>query len=379
LDNPHIVFITSGHSPFSSRLFSKELKSLKKRYSNLTIIAPYHEVETVVDGIRVIGIRKYRSRYNRWSTLFSLYKYAVALRPHIVHCHEPDSLLVAFLLKKRFPEIRVIYDCHEFHPQSFTENFPIFFRYLLRILIEKIENFLASRIDAVITVNIRLVERFEKHNKSVVLLPNYPRLDIIRGKQRERDLFFNNEVHLIYAGGLSADRGLFKMIDVLKELDNSINARLILIGKFSTPVLQKNFWERVKKYNLSGKIDYKGYLSHEETINHLINANIGLFLLDEKERYRWGEPIKYFEYSAVGLPIIISDLPAKRALIEKNGNGCLVSPNSVLEGANAVRYLIENSHDARKMAAKGTKAFLEEYNWEAVEPRLFELYNRLLQ
>lgn len=378
MNNSHIVFITSGHSPFSSRLFSKELKSLQKRYSNLTIIAPYHEVETVVDGIRVIGIKKYRSRYNRWSPLSSLYKHTVALRPHTVHCHEPDSLLVAYLLKKRFPEIRVIYDCHEFHPQSFTENFPAPFRYLLRILIEKIENFLASRVDAVITVNDRLVERFEKHNKLVVLLPNYPRLDIIRGKQRERDLFFNNEVHLIYAGGLSADRGLFKMIDVLKKLNNSINAQLILIGKFSAPVLEKNFWERVKKYNLSDKIDYKGYLSHEETMNHLINADIGLFLLDEKERYQWGEPTKYFEYSAVGLPIIISDLPAKRALIEKNGNGYLIPPDSVLEGVNAVKYLIENSHEARRMVEKGEKAFLEEYNWEAVEPRLFELYNRLL-
>ena len=378
MDNSHIVFITSGHSPFSSRLFSKELKSLQKRYSNLTIIAPYHEVETVVDGIRVIGIKKYPSRYNRWSALSSLYKHTVALRPHMVHCHEPDSLLVAYLLKKRFPEIRVIYDCHEFHPQSFTENFPVPFRYLLQILIEKIENFLASRVDAVITVNDRLVERFEKHNKLVVLLPNYPRLDIIRGKQRERDLFFNNEVHLIYAGGLSADRGLFKMIDVLKKLNNSINAQLILIGKFSTPVLEKNFWECVKKYNLSDKIEYKGYLSHEETINHLINADIGLFLLDDKERYHWGEPMKYFEYSAVGLPVIISDLPAKRALIEKNGNGYLIPPDSVLEGANAVKYLIENSHEARRMVEKGEKAFLEEYNWEAVEPRLFELYDRLL-
>lgn len=377
MDNPPILFITSGHSPFSSRLFSKELKSLRKRYSNLTVIAPYREKETIVDGIRVIGIKKYRSRYNRWSTLFSLYKHAVALRPHIVHCHEPDSLLVAYLLKKRFPEIKVIYDCHEFHPQSFTENFPIFFRYLLRILIGKIENFLASRIDAVITVNIRLVERFEKHNKLVVLLPNYPRLDIIRGKQRKRDFFFNNEVHLIYAGGLSEERGLFKMIDVLKKLDNSINARLILIGKFLTPLLERNFWERVTNYNLSDKLDYKGYLSHEETINHLINADIGLFLWADKERYHWTEPIKYFEYSAVGLPIIISNLSAVRALIEKNRNGILISSASNDDVVRAITYLFDHKNEARDMSKRGKVVFLEDYNWESIEDKLLSVYESL--
>ena len=140
MKEPHIVFISSGHSPFSSRLFHKELLSLKKLYNRLTVIAPYDKPAETRENIYVIGIEKYKSRYNRWSTLSALYKKALEINPDILHCHEPDSLLVSYLLKRKFPNIKVIYDCHEFHPQSFTEDFPFPLSSISRVVIERFEN-----------------------------------------------------------------------------------------------------------------------------------------------------------------------------------------------------------------------------------------------
>ena len=61
MKGPHIVFITSGHSPLSSRLFYKELLSLKNLYKRLTIIAPYDEPEQTRGDVHIIGIEKYKS------------------------------------------------------------------------------------------------------------------------------------------------------------------------------------------------------------------------------------------------------------------------------------------------------------------------------
>ena len=374
---PKIVFLTSGHSPFTPRLFHKELISLRKIFRDLTIIAPYDKLRDSVDGISIYGVPKYKSRYNRWATLSALYRKARELRPTVIHCHEPDSLLVSFLLKTRFPQVKVIYDCHEFHPQSFTEHFPNPFRNLIKILIEITENYLVSRIEAVVTVNDRLVERFSKQNESITLLPNYPKKDIFRNERRKRTILSTDTVHLIYVGLVSSDRGVFRMVEVIRELEKSVDIKLTLIGKCSSESLKKEFIQKVNKFKLRKKIQYMGHLPHNETIEHLMNADIALFLVNNKERYHWGESTKYFEYSAASLPIIISDLPAKRSLIEKNKNGILVNYDSVEEIVNAVQYLIKNKGEARMMGGRGRSFFESHYNWDAIESRLLTLYKNL--
>ena len=374
---PHIVFLTSGHSPFSLRLFYRELRSLKKRYNNLTIIAPYEKAEETVENINIIGIKKYRSRYNRWLTLAALYKNALKIHPNILHCHEPDSLLVCFFIKKKLPHIRVIYDCHEFHPYSFTENYPSLFRYFAKNLIEKLENYLASKIDAVIAVNQRLVKRFRYYNKSVTELPNYPLLDIISNNDKKRELFSSLKVRLIYIGILSTERGLFKMLEAVKELKKHHPIELTLMGKFRPFDLQKQYFLKIENYQISNNVKYLGHLSHKEAIKNLRESDIGIFLLERKERYKWGEPIKYFEYAACGLPVIITDLPAKRTLIEKNKNGILVTLGSVDDVVKAVTFLINNKEEAKKMGENGRRAFYGTYNWDKIESRLLNLYATL--
>lgn len=372
-----IVFLTSGHSPFSSRLFYKELRSLKKINNNLLIIAPYNKKEEIKEDIRIIGIKKYKSRYKRWSTLSALYKKASEIHPDIIHCHEPDSLLVSYLLKKKLANIKVIYDCHEFHPYSFPENYPYLIRNLAKKIIEKFENFLSSRVDSIITVNQRLANKFRKYNESVIELPNYPPLDTVAENRERRELFSSPEIRLVYAGGLSKDRGIFRMLKVIREIKKNYPIKLMLIGKFDSIAQKKRFFSDVDKYQLNNNINYIGYLSHKQTILNLMKADIGLFLASGKDRYKWSEPIKYFEYSAVGLPVIMSDFPATRALVEKNKNGILVPGDSVEDAAKSVTFLIENKKEAKRMGENGRKAFREKYNWELIEPRLFNLYNKL--
>jgi len=344
----------------------------------LSIIAPYEKPQDRLHGITIYGVQKYRSRYNRWATLSALYRKSRELKPDIIHCHEPDSLLVAYLLKQKVPNVKTIYDCHEFHPQSFTENLRRPLRDLLRILIERCENYLVARSDAVITVNPRLLMRFKKWNGLVVLLPNYPRLDTFMKSERQREILSSNEVRLIYAGIITADRGVFKMLELLRDPSLSMQVKLVLIGRFPLPAEHRKFLRIVEEHNLTNRVQHKGYLPHEETVQNLMSADIGLFLVNGKERYDWGEPIKYFEYSAAGLPIIMSDLPAKRALIDKNKNGLLVKPEYIGESVNAINYLMANRKQAVTMSNNGQRVFRQEYNWERIESRLLDLYAALI-
>jgi glycosyltransferase involved in cell wall biosynthesis len=74
----------------------------------------------------------------------------------------------------------------------------------------------------------------------------------------------------------------------------------------------------------------------------------------------------------------MSDLPAKRALLDKNENGIAVPYERIDQTVKAITYLIHNPEEARKMSENGYKVFRDQYNWEAIEHRLLDLYNKLL-
>ncbi len=103
----------------------------------------------------------------------------------------------------------------------------------------------------------------------------------------------------------------------------------------------------------------------------------GYFWFVIKKGIFWGEPVKYFEYSAAGLPVIITDLPAKRKLIQKNKNGLLVSPYSVNDAIRAIEYLINNPNEARKMSENGKNKIFKEYSWESKEQELIDFYTHI--
>lgn len=379
--NQHIVFLTSGHKPTDPRLYFKEIRTLKEKYKNISIIAPYQERLEPVDDVKIFDIQRYRSRYFRFGSMRSLYSEALKINPQILHCHEPDSLFVSYLIKRKIKHIKVIYDCHEFHPETFTLHFPFLFRVLFRgffkSLIAMMENYIVSKIDGVITVNEILVDRFRKYNDCVLFLPNYPRIALFKSLSRKRAVLSSNQITLIYAGALSVNRGMLRMLDVIKQLDSSINAKLVVMGKFASPDTEKLFYKTVDAQSLHKQVVYKGNLPWEEAVQNLLDADIGLFLVSNNKRYLWGEPVKYFEYSAAGLPVIITDLPAKRKLINKNKNGLLVSPYSVNDAIRAIEYLINHPKEARNMSESGKNKIFQEYSWESLEQKLIDFYSKM--
>ncbi len=376
---PVIVFAASGHSPFSSRLYDKELRSLRKKYEDLIIVAPYDNESTTEHGIKIIGISRHKSRFNRFSSLRILYKKLLELSPDILHCHEPDSLFICFLLKYKIQNVKVIYDCHEFHPQSFTEEFPPVLNAISKYIIEKVENYLVSKVDAIVTVNDRLGDRFAAVNTRVAVLPNYPKDEIVELAKNNIRRVNENIFRLVYVGLLSADRGLLEMLKLVQKLvARGVPAKLTIAGKFSSAEIESQYQDFIREQELSDYVDYLGVLAHSDTIVEIAKSDVGLFLLTDRERYQWTEATKYFEYAACGVPCVFTDLFATRKLIEKNENGIIVPPDNLHAAVDAVCHLYENRKEAVKMGERGREAFRKYYTWEKNEERLFELYNELL-
>jgi glycosyltransferase involved in cell wall biosynthesis len=81
-----------------------------------------------------------------------------------------------------------------------------------------------------------------------------------------------------------------------------------------------------------------------------------------------------FEYMAAGLPIIASDFPLWRQIIEKNECGILVNPLNPQDIANAINFFVDHPNESERMGKNGRKAVESIYNWTIEERKLLKFY-----
>jgi glycosyltransferase involved in cell wall biosynthesis len=114
-------------------------------------------------------------------------------------------------------------------------------------------------------------------------------------------------------------------------------------------------------------------------LNKTKEADVGFICDYPLKRHMEGLPVKLFEYMAAGIPVICSNFPLWREIVEKNKCGICVNPLGIKEIAWAINYLIKNPQEAKKMGENGQRAILEQYNWENESKKLLNIYNNLLK
>ena len=82
---------------------------------------------------------------------------------------------------------------------------------------------------------------------------------------------------------------------------------------------------------------------------------------------------------AAGIPVIASNFPLWKEVIEGNHCGICVNPKNVVEIADAIASLTENPQLCSLMGIHGRKVVFEKYNWENEEKKLLRLYSELLK
>lgn len=78
-----------------------------------------------------------------------------------------------------------------------------------------------------------------------------------------------------------------------------------------------------------------------------------------------------------GLPVIASDFPLWRTLIEEIDCGLLVDPANPLEIADAMEYLFTHPDIAEAMGKRGQAVVQNTYNWNSEAQTLLTLYQTL--
>jgi len=375
MTSKRVCILTSVHPPFDTRIFHKQAKTLVKAGYNVTLIAQ-HDKDEVVDGVRIVALPRPKNRFWRMLGTWRVLRLALRQKADIYHFHDPE-LLPAGVFLKLFTEGKVIYDVHENVKWDIVTKswLPKAVRRPLSLMYRVTEKLSLPFINQIIIAEDSYIKNYEKHN-NILALRNYPMLSYV-GEPLEVE---NARLTLVYVGGIVEVRGVLELVESIRLLKPKYETVLLtLVGPIYPISLEEKIHKLLEQFNLQHNVRLVGKVRHEEIYNMLPRCHIGIAILHPEPNYIESLPTKLFEYMAAVLPVIASNFPLWKGIVEGNNCGLTVDPLNPREIARAVEYLIEHPGEARKMGKNGRKVVLEKYNWENERKKLLALYEDLLK
>ncbi len=367
-----VVHLTSVHGDRDVRIFHKECRTLAAAGYDVTLVAPSARPgEVTVDGVRILTVPQPRDRRERFlRTVPAVWRTARRLGADLYHLHDPELIPVGFLLKAT--GARVVLDVHEDLPRQILDKpwIPGRLRRPVALGARLAEWTAARGFAAIVAATPAIAEHFPAERTIVV--QNFPLLGELWAA--DGPPYAERPAEVVFVGGITEIRGALEMVAAMAALPAGGEVRLVLAGSISPPELEARMqrtpgWERVT---------YLGWQERDAVRDLLARARAGLVLYLPAANHLRAQPNKLFEYMSAGIPVIASDFPLWRRIVEEVGCGLLADPTDPRAIAEAIAWVLAHPREAEAMGRAGRQAVEERFNWEVEARELLALYADLL-
>ena len=363
-----IAHVTTVHPLSDPRILRKECRALAQAGHEVYLVGPgrtENEAIPVEDGVRIVKTEFARGRLGR-ALIGSIHVWTQLrrIRPKVVHAHDPEllPLLVAWRFVNRGGV--AIYDAHESLVGQIEGKpyIPRIVRPLVRAVSWLLVKAVTQHLDGVVAATPHI--RSEISVRHTCVVQNFPWESSFPRSENEQE-----RKDFCYVGGLSRVRGIDEMVWGLDRARSE--SRLMLVGPADE-------YAKVVIGNSGDTLDYLGVVDSGEIPGILDRAIAGFVVLHPVENYLRSQPTKLFEYMAAGIPFIASDFPYWRELVGDFNAGHFVDPGDSEQVAAAVRAVLNDPEEARRMGARGRTAFEQYFSFAAQAAALVDFVDHLV-
>jgi len=380
--------------PVDRRVWS-EARALRDAGYLVSVICPKGKSSCTASYELLDGIHIHRHRaWEASSTIGYLLEYGLALSAEfylvlrvfahtrfrvLQGCNPPDNIFLIGLLLKPFG-VRFVFDHHDLAPEVFEAKFggaKGLFSALTR-LAEKC-SFRVAHVSIATNESFKevAVTRGGKRPEQVFVVRNCPDLTTLRRGPLRPELKHGKPLLVVYVGFMAQQDGLdllVKSIEYIVLGENRLDTHFVLIGGGTMlPELRA----MVSKKGLNPFVTFTGQVPHEEVIDYLSNADVGVAPDPKTPMNDNSTMIKIFEYMAFALPVVLFDLKEGRHVA---GPAALyASPNDPIDFARHLNKLLDSQELRQQLGACGRKRIEEGLNWESEKKTLLRAYSAVLQ
>ena len=295
------------------------------------------------------------------------------LRPKIVHIYVPELVPFAFLF--RWLGAQIIYEVQEnlfkkMHLKAVNRG------YVLETAFRWFDA-LARRYFYLIFTEHGYLDTYTDMAKPYAIIYNYPLLEFL---ETFRQPYQPNPTQpsFFYIGWLSFERAFDTLVAGMAQLKKSYPD--FVVHLFGRRTFTDRDLDQLPAFaDVRQNLHFHGYADQRRAFPYAAYTTAGLALLKPVGDYPDSYTTKMFEYMALGLPVVTSDFPLYRDVIERHRCGFCVSPDEPAQLANVLTYLIEHPNEARQMGQRGRQAVETQYNWASEAKKLLDFYARISQ
>lgn len=363
-----VIHVTSAHARYDTRIFIKMCSSLAKHDYQVSLIVADGLGDELKNNVSIYDVgAKAGGRLERMTkTANKVFQKAKELDGDIYHLHDPE--LMYFGAKLKSLGKKIIFDAHEDLPKQLLTK--PYLSKLSKILLSRalsiFEKYICKKYDFIISATPSINKKFLTINKNSLCVNNYPLLNELSNEV----LWEDKKNEICYVGGITLLRGIK---EVIKSLEYTDDAKLNLVGKIGSELIKNE----IENYHGWKKVNELGFLNREKVSNIMKFSKAGIVTFLPAPNHIDAQPNKMFEYMSAGLPVIASNFPLWKEIVEGNDCGICVNPSSPKEIGGAIKFILSNSARAEEMGQKGRKAIIEKYNWGVEEKKLYSIYDRL--
>ena len=308
---------------------------------------------------------KFYAEYNLRLFFFLLFRKA-----DVLVSNDLDTLLSNYCASRLKRSCKLVYDSHEFY----TEVPELMDRPKIKAVWERIEGWIFPKLKWVYTVNRSIAARYqEKYGVELKVVrniaPKYQPEKVL--SKKELGLPEGKFIMILQGAGINVHRGAEELIEAMKLLENVI---LLIIGDGDMiPHIKKN----VKEYDLLNSVWLLGKKPYTEMMQYTSQADLG-FTLDKANNlnYQFSLPNKVFDYIHAGTPIICTDLPEVRNVVEGHDVGVILKELTPESIAEAVKRLM-NDPDRLNQLKNNCKVAADKESWEGECEVLKTIYPKI--
>lgn len=302
---------------------------------------------------------------------------------HVIHAHDLNTLFIAHKMAKRY-KAKLVYDSHELYVQRNRPYSPP--GWFLKFE-EAFEKKYIRQADAVISVSCSIVDYLKtKYDiPRPFLIMNAPKRcasfnsdnnDVLYGKTRLHSLrnaigIDNDKKILLYTGGITFGRGLAYVIEALPFLRNFV---FVMMG-YGSREFKGNLMKIARHFMVDDRVIFYGPVPPGEVTAYAASADIGIAPIENVcLSYYYCAPNKIFEYIQSGLPVIASDFPEMKKIVEENHIGITCDTSNPVNIANSINAIILDYASCFKRVHELKNKFCWENEAEKLKQIYFSFY-----
>lgn len=306
------------------------------------------------------------------------------------HVHDLPLAKVAIKLAAKVPNVKTVLDLHENYPEALKVWFQWKKNPLIRLKNKlffgferwlKYEAWACEQADHVVVVVDEMKERLQAiHNtipEKVTVVTNTESRDFLE-QEHIKDIYSRKvgDFILAYTGGVGPHRGVDVAVKALKHI-NYPQIRLEITGTLSVDSRQ---WltDLAKENKVEDRVLINGYQPFHKFFSYMAYADVNLIPHNRNGHTDNTIPHKLFQGMMVAKPVLVSDAPPLKRIVEITKSGLIFEGGNAQDFAEKIKKLYENKVEYDRLGENGRAETLEgSWNWETTVKSLINLYNGL--